>query len=331
MSARVGQRVRVVADPDPRAVAPVPRRVTLGLAELVVAARLAGDVPLPLRTDGRPVAGDRMVDRLAGTPQSHAQELVDRELVRADDDGPGGGRASLTDQGLLDADGVLDDGVAVALQSLAGGPLSVVLDVSAVRRAGEARLRSWFGVRPGLVAQLSTGSALEFELAWFEPRLWVSQLTRAVTAEPWVPEPAPLALPDYVSLPSELLAGCVKAHRERRTDLLAPMAATHLGAVRLGEPRAVRVADSEETLALLRTLGGACRGRLRLLTTRRDRAVAPGVSAWLLFDDGWHELRPGRGATSVLRRRDARDLGLFTMPLVDEVVAPRGGADGEVS
>ena len=132
-----------------------------------------------------------------------------------------------------------------------------------------------------------------------------------------MPAPAPLVIPDYVSLPSELLAGCDKAHRERRTDLLEPMAAAHLGAVRMGEPREVRPADSEETLALLQTLGGACRGRLRLLSTRRDRPVRPAVSAWLLFDDGWHELRPGRDATSVLRRRDARDLGLFTLPLVE--------------
>ncbi len=130
-----------------------------------------------------------------------------KELRRADDDGPDGGRAALADQGLLDEAGALDEAVAVALQTLAGGPLSVVLDVSAVRRAGEVRLRSWFGVRPGLVAQLTTGSSLDFELAWFDPRLWVSQVARAVTVEPWVPEPAPLVLPDYVSLPSELLAG----------------------------------------------------------------------------------------------------------------------------
>lgn len=307
----------------------VPHRVSLGLAELVVAARLAGDVPLPVGADGGPVGGDRMSDRLAGTPQGKARELVARELARADDEGPDGGRALLAAQGLLDDAGELEPGVTVALQTLAGGPLSMVLDVAAVRRAGEVRLRSWFGARPELVAQLSTGAALDFELAWYDPRLWVPQLTRAVTVEPWVPEPAPLMLPDYVSLPSELLAGSDKAHRERRTDLLEPMVAAHLGAVRMGELRQVRPADSEETLALLRTLGGACRGRLRLLTTRRDRAERPAVSAWLLFDDGWHELRPGRGATSVLRRRDARDLGLFTLPLVEgltEDPAVEGGS-----
>lgn len=322
--------MRVVADPSP--VPAVPHRVSLGLAELVVAARLAGDVPLPIRTEGRPLGGDRMADRLAGTRQGQAQELIARELVRGADDGPDGGQASLAERGLLDAAGTLDEGLTVALQTLAGGPLSVVLDVAAVRRAGDVRLRSWFGVRPGLVAQLSTGSALDVELAWFEPRLWVSQLTRAVTVEPWVPDPAPLRLPDYVSLPTELLAGCDKAHREHRTDLLAPMGASHLGAVRMGESRAVRPADSEEILALLHTLGGACRGRLRLLTSRRDRAVTPAVSAWLLFDDGWHELRPGRGATSVLRRRDDRDLGLVTLPLVDDVVdRVPDGPTGEVS
>lgn len=314
--------LRVTAATDPDAPPPgVPHRVSLGLAELVVAARLAGDVPLPVTTDGGPVTGGRMKDRLAGTGHNQARELVGRELARVDDDGPDGARASLSNLGLLDETGALEQGVRGALQSLAGGPLSLVLDVSVVRRAGELRLRSWFGVRGGLVAQLSTGADLDFELAWFDPRLWVSQLTRAVTAEPWVPEPAPLALPDYVSLPSELLAGSEKAHREQRTDLLAPMAAAFLGRVRMGEPRDVGPADTDETLALLQTLGGACRGRLRLLTTRRDRPDPPGVSAWLLFDDGWHELRPGRGATSVLRRRDARDLGLVTLPLIDGLPA----------
>lgn len=320
MSARPRLRVTAVADPDATAPA-VPQRVSLGLAGLVLAARLAGDVPLPVRTDGGPIAGDRMSDRLAGTSQGQAGEVVSRELARADDDGPGGARASLSDRGLLDESGALAPGVVVALQSLAGAPLSLVLDVSAVRRAGGVRLRSWFGVRRGLVAQLSTGAYLDFELAWFDPRLWVSQLTRAVTVEPWVPEPAPLALPDYVSLPSELLAGSEKALREQRTDLLAPIAASYLGQVRMGEPREVRPADSEQTLALLHTLGGACRGRLRLLTTRRDRAARPGVAAWLLFDDGWHELRPGRDATSVLRRRETSDLGLVTLPLVEGMQA----------
>lgn len=307
--------VRVVARPEgERRTPPVPWRLRLRLDELVLAARLAGDVPLPLRLDGSG-AGDRVTDRLAGTPLSVARAQVAAAVARADDPGPDGARASLGDRGLLAGDDV-EPALAAALGVLAGGPLGAVLDVSATRRAGTSRLRSWFGAAPGLVAQLSTGDGLEHELAWFDPALWASQVTRAATVEPWVTGSAPLALPDYVSLPSDLLAGSAKAYREGRADLVPVMAATHAGRVRLGEPGAVREADSGEAGALLETLGTACRGRLRLVTLRRDRAERPAVTAWLLFDDGWHELRPGRDATSVLRRRETGDLGLVTRPIV---------------
>ena len=311
--------LRVVAAPVDADDPPLPHRLRLGLAELVTAARLAGDVPLPIGTNA-PHLDDRLTERLAGTRATEARELLAAELARVDDDGPDGALASLTGRGLCDESGRLDPAVGAALTSLAGSPLSAVLDVSARRRTGEVRLRSWFGVRRGLVTQLTTGDGLDVELAWFEPRLWVSQVARAVQVEPWVPEPAPLALPDYVSLPSELLAGVAKAHRDRRTDLLPALASTHVGQVRLGDARAARDADSDEILALLQTLGGACRGRLRLLTARRDRPDdSPSVTAWLLFDDGWHELRPGRAATSVLRRREPQDLGLVTLPTVEGV------------
>ncbi|HEX6148783.1 hypothetical protein, partial [Nocardioides sp.] len=132
------------------------------------------------------------------------------------------------------------------------------------------------------------------------------------------PDTAPLTLPDYVSLPSELLAGNAKAHRDHRTDLLPALAASSAGQVRLGRPRELHEADSEEILALLRTFGTACRGRLRLLAARRDRPDGPhAVAVWLLFDSGWYELRPGRAATSVLRHRQPQDLGLVTLPLVE--------------
>lgn len=295
----------------------LPRRQRLSLAELVVAARLAGDVPLPVHTEGAVSGDDRLAERLAGTPGGEAHDRVADQLARADDEGPDGAAAALTGRGLLDDD-ELDPGVSLALQTLAGGRLSTVLDVAVARRAGTLRLRSWFGVHPGLVTQLSTGDGLDYELAWFDPRWWISQLGRVVTVEPWRPEPAPMALPDYVSLPSELLVGSEKAHRDHRNDLLPAMVAGHLGRVRFGDGRGARPAGSEETLALLRTLGGACRGRLRLLAMRRDRTGPPSVASWLLFDDGWHELRPGRDATSVLRARDPRDLGFVSQPLVDD-------------
>jgi hypothetical protein len=307
--------IRVVAGTD--AATPLPVRLRLSLAELVLAARLAGDVPLPIGLDVRSVE-DRLLARLSGTRAGEVRELLARERARVDDNGPDGAGAVLVSRGICDGARQLDPAIGAALRSFAGSPVSAALDVSARRRAGEVRLRSWFGVRRGLVTRLTVGDGLEVELAWFDPKWWVSQVARVVEVEPWVPEPAPMALPDYVSLPSELLAGAEKAHRDQRTDLLPVLVSAHIGQVRLGDARAVQEADTDEILALLRTLGAACRGRLRLLTARRDRPEqSPAVSAWLLFDDGWHELRPGRAATAVLRRREPQDLGLVTMPLVE--------------
>lgn len=299
----------------------VPFRVPLRLDELVLVARLT-DLPLPVRTSGV-VPGDRFSDRLAGTPATEAREVLGAALARVDDDGPDGARASLTDRDLVDGDTV-DAGVAAALAVLAAGPLGALLDVAVVRAEGDLRLRSWFGVAPSTVAQLSTTDGLQFELAWFAPELWVGQVERAVTVEPWAGRPAPLDLPDHVSLPSELLAGSEKAHRERRTDLVPAMAAAYAGRVRLGDASGTRAADTDEVLRLLTTLGTATRGRLRLVMQRRGGDEPdPAVASWLLFDDGWHELRPGRGATAVLRRREARDLGLFSWPPVQDVAAVR--------
>lgn len=326
----------------------VPRRVRLDLAELVLAARLAGDVPLPftlpstLPEDDADLDGDRpaervtermaerMAERLAGRPDAEVgAEHVRRlhaELERVDDDGDRGAAAGLAERGLV-IDGVLEPGLAGALQVLAGGPLSLRLDVSVRRRAGDSRVRSWFGVAPGLVAQLSTGTGLDLEVAWFDPQLWVSQLERAARVQPWVPQAAAMEVPAYADLPSELLVGAQKACREQRTDLLAGLARSHRGRVRLGRPGEVAEADDDQATALLHTLGQECRGRLRLQALRRDRLpeARPAVLSWLLLDDGWHELRPGRHATTVLRRREPRDLGVLTAPLVQPFVTEPEG------
>lgn len=309
--------MRVCAEADPTRSVQL-QRVSLGLAELVVAARLAGNVPLPVGTGTGVASGDRMYDRLAGSTGSESHELLARELARACDEGPDGGRAALSEQGLVDEAGDLIAPVAIALRSLAGGPLSMVLDVVALRQSGEVRLRSWFGIRPGLVSQLSIGSSLEVELGWFDAGSWIPQLTRAVTVEPWAPAQAAMALPEYVQLPSELLAGCNQAHRHHRTDLLSVMADAYRGEVRVGGLGQVGPAEPARVLALLQTLGGGCRGRLRLLARWRNRpGPAAAVAVWLLFDQGWHELAPARVASCVLRRRDPGDLGRFTLPLID--------------
>ncbi|MBA3781849.1 MAG: hypothetical protein H0X12_08370 [Nocardioides sp.] len=266
----------------------LPRRVLLPLAELIAAARLAGDVPLPLRLDAAPAQLD---ERLGGAA---AYDDVRRAVTRADDEGPAG----LAALGLLD-DGRLDSEAAMALRVLAGGALLIQLDLSAVRRGGVVPLRSWFAAGHGVVAQLSTSGGRDYELAWFAPADWVSQFVRAACL-PGVAT-GESVVPASVSLPSELLvAGCA-AVREGRTDVLASLAADH------------GTAGVAEALTALET---TCRGRLRVLMRRRDVDQKPAITTWLLLDDGWRELRPGPGATAQLRRRAPRDLALWLAPSV---------------
>lgn len=297
----------------------IPLRAELRLDELVLAARLSG-VPLPLQLDeeDRPDRPDRLSGRLTRgrTRTASAAALLAAALARVEESGPEGARASLEQRGLVEGE-TLDEGLSAALTVLAAAPLGALLDLSVIRAEGELRLRSWWGVSSALAAQLSTGDGLDYELAWFTPELWVTQVERAITVDPWCPHPAPLALPDYVSLPSELLLGSEKAHRERRADLVPDLARFFAVRVRMGEPGDVRSARPDEVVALLTTLGTATRGRLRLVAHRRRGGHGdPAVAAWLLLDDGWHELRPGRDATAVLRRRHPRDLGLFTWSAV---------------
>ncbi len=249
----------------------LPRRMPLSLAELVGAARLAGDVPLPLRLgDASP---DGLDDRLGGSAPAAALDDVRRELGR---DAIGG---------------ELEPEAAMALQVLATGALLVQLDLAAGRGGRVIPLRSWFAVGGRVVAQLSTSGGRDYELGWFDVALWTSQLLRAIT----LPDVGggETVVPARVSLPSELLvAGCA-AVRDHRSDVLAVLAADH------GRPDLVPVITALET---------GCRGRLRVLARRRDLEHKPAVATWLLLDDGWRELRPGPGATSQLRRREPRDL-----------------------
>ena len=121
------------ADRDRAPSAPSPAPVEA--VRLVLAARLAGDVPLPLWVADDP-APDRFTERLAGTPVTLAHEEL-AEAWPARRDGPAGARASLADRGVVDGSGVLDPAVGATLQNLAGAPLSVVLDLTVVRRSGD--------------------------------------------------------------------------------------------------------------------------------------------------------------------------------------------------
>ncbi|WP_426242713.1 hypothetical protein [Nocardioides sp. LHG3406-4] len=284
----------------------LPRRVLLPLAELVVAARLAGDVPLPLRLEPLPLDG--LGERLGSPGPSAAHDDVRRALEPAADEGPGGALAGLAARGLVD-DGVLTPVALAALRVLARGALLVRLDLAVVRRGDVVPLRAWFAAGGGMVTQLSTSGGRDYELAWFDAALWTSQLVRAVTLPRAGADEC--AVPAFVSMPSELLVAGCKAAREGRPELLGALAADHAGSVRLGDHRGLEVASPADTAAVVAALEAGCRARLRVLLRGRDIEQVPAVASWLLLDDGWHELRPGPGATAELRRREPRDLALW--------------------
>lgn len=268
----------------------LPRRVVLPLADLVRAARLAGDVPLPLRLDG--AAPGRLGRRLGGPPTT-ARDDVRRAPGPAESVAGGAAdrrAAGLAEQGLV-VDGRLEPEVALALRVLAGGGLSMRLDLAVERPAGAVLLRSWFGVGHGLVARLSTSGGRLFELAWFDPGLWAAELRRTLALPGRAAADA--GLPDVLTMPSEeLVAGCA-AVRAGRADLLAAISPGHA--------------------AVLSTLESSCRGRLRLALRRRGQTA---VSSWVLHDDGWRDLRPGPGATARLRRREPDELASWLEPVV---------------
>ena len=312
--------MRITAAPTVTEPLAPPRRLRLGLSELVLAARLAGDVPLPLRVADHP-APDRFTERLAGTPVTLAHEQLAEELARRrrrrsrrspclagrarrgrrvrrarpgrrrDPPEPRGraavGRAR---RGRRPEVGRRAAAVVERRTPRAGHPAA-----DRVRARGRARL-----VRPaavGLPAHACRDGRAVGARAGPAARCPTTCRCRASCS--WA-----TSRPIATSAPT-----CCRR---------SPRATS--GGSGSASPARCAHADSDEIGALLATLGGACRGRLRLLTGRRDRpADPPAVTTWLMFDDGWHELRPGRDATSVLRRRDARDLGLLTWPLVEGV------------
>jgi hypothetical protein len=287
--------VRVVAGP-PAEPAPV-HRVVLPLAELVVAARLAGDVPLPFRP---PRAPGRMSVRLAGTRPHLAQERVAAELARADDAGPAGALASLSARGLLAGD-ALDPRLVAVLHGLAAAPVLAVLDVTVAGEAGEQRVRAWWAAGGGALSGLVLRHPAHAELAQGPASAWTGELVGLVPTPPGDPTG-----PDRVVLPSEALLGALSAQRRGRPDLVAAVAADH------GVPEAV---------PLLHDLGTGCRGRLRLLVVRRPSRpeVPAAVTVWVLLADGWRSLRPVPGARVEVRRRRPVDLGLASYPWVRAV------------
>lgn len=267
-----------------------PARVVLSLAEVVLAARVAGDVPLPFAP---PVAGPgRMAARLAGTRSRQEQEVLAAELARVADTGPSGAAAELARRGLLDDDGV-DARLAASLRALGAAPLLAVLDVVVTAGSSARPLRAWWAVGGGAMSGLVLRGATTLEVVSAPVGAWVAELARLV---PDATTPVPK---DPVTVATEAFLGALAAHRRGRPDVAAALV------------------PGQETL--LRDLAGRCRGRLRLLVVRRHASAPLAVTVWVLLDDGWRSLRPLRGARMEVAARRPADLGLSSWPWLREV------------
>lgn len=317
MSPVVAVRAVVAAQPAALEHPSLPRRVVLDLAELVACARLAGDVPLPLTLDPEV---SRLSERLSGGEFAVATAALEAALARADDDGPDGAVAALAARGLV-REGEVDAGLAQALRVVAGGAGLVQVDLSHLRPSGAVSLRSWLGLKGRLVAQLSTSGGADFEVAWFDLALWHSQVTRAITLEE--PSVDSVRIPDWVSLPTELLVGARKAMSEQRPDLVAGLVEAHAGEVLVADTSTAHVRPValpvDRAIGLVTTLVSGSVGRLRALTRRRGPEGGGSVLSWVLFDDDWHELSSGPGVAAVFRRRRTDELSILLEPFAVDV------------
>jgi hypothetical protein len=275
----------------------LPRRVALTLPELRLAARLAGNAPLPFDVvePGRAGALDDRLGTSLGSSQDQAYTAALSSLHDPQE--------SLAKRGLLDD--ALDEGLAGALGLLATPTVAVDLDVT----IDNARARAWHRESDGAVATLATVDGVVFELAWMEAAAWGDEIARAAM----LPTDRTLrgtALPDAIDVPFELLDAASEAVRSGRSDLLPVLASRHSGSAL--DADGVPISDVVLT-SMLSALIIDSRGRLRALgadvSGGETRLV--GVVSWVLLADGWHALRPRRQGDDNrvdVRRVEAADL-----------------------
>jgi hypothetical protein len=260
----------------------LPRRVSLTLPELRLAAERAGGAPLPFVLSGPAEPGGALEDRLGLSRGSTEDQAYAAALASLHDPAE-----TLSRRGLLTGE-TLDDGLAGALGLLATPTVAVDLDVI----IEGTRARAWHREAGGAVATLATVDGVVFELAWFATSAWAAELGRAAV----VPSDRPVhgtTLPDVIDVPFELLDAAGEAVRSGRSDLLPVLAARHSGSavgpdgVPLGE---VALASMLSALVI------DARGRLRALgaDVSGEETRLVGVVSWVLLADGWHALRPHR-------------------------------------
>ena len=253
----------------------LPRRLTLTLPELRLAAALAGDTPLPFSPADRD--DRRLVHRLGATgdtPAAYARALGALPEPRD----------SLSRRGLLGDSGL--DGSLTGALGLLGAP-RLALDL-AVTVAGR-QARSWHRQAGDMVASLATSDGLVFELAWFLTRQWADELAR-VARLPEDLAPTASAVPSFVGLPYELADAAGEALRTHRAELLPELVARWPGQVVDAEGRPL---DQAAAVVLLSALTTETRGRLRVLAAASGRTPIA-VASWLLVGDGWRAVRPDR-------------------------------------
>ncbi|MGB0102068.1 MAG: hypothetical protein WBP61_17455 [Nocardioides sp.] len=284
--------------PGPGVLDSLPRRLTLTLPELLLAADFAGGAPLPFEVEDPPPAAT-LDDRLGSTPT--ADDAAARAGVLEGMHEP---RSSLARRGLL-VDTALDEGLLGAVGLLATPDLALDLDVT----AGRARARAWHRHSGGAVASLATADGLVFELAWFPVERWPDELARAAL----LPEDLPVgdsAVPDEFDLPFALLDAAAEAVRSHRTDLLSVLVAQHDAGL--------------DQVPVLTSLAAETRGRLRALAAdvSGGSTHVVGVVSWLLLADGWRALHPHRVGDVdrvKLRRVDPADLATSLAPVLAEL------------
>lgn len=289
----------------------LPRRLAITLPELRLAARAAGDAPLPfdLTESAGPGALEGRLGQSRGTADDAAYTSALASLHDPDE--------TLRRRGLL-TDAGLDAGLAGAIGLLATPRLALDIDVAA---AG-SQVKAWHRQADGAVATLATCDGIVFELAWFPVERWAGELSRVAA----IPDDVDLHesdVPATMEVPFPLLDAIGEALRSGRSDLVPVLVEHHGVGILDADAAPIAQSDAAAAVAAVHTEG---RGRLRVLAAEvTDRGTTGvGVASWVLLADGWHSLTPHQedsGPRLTVRRVDPDDLATELAPVLAQVIA----------
>jgi hypothetical protein len=289
----------------------LPRRIALTLPELRLAAREAGDAPLPF--DLTEAVGPGALEDRLGQSRGTADDAAYASALASLHDGA----QTLRRRGLLTDEG-LDAGLAGAIGLLATPRLALDIDVAA---AG-SQVKAWHRQSDGAVATLATCDGIVFELAWFRADQWPGELAR-VAAIPDDVELHDSAVPAVMEVPFQLVDAVGEALRAGRSDLVPVLVEDHGDGVLDADAGPLADHEAAPAVAAIHTEG---RGRLRVLAAQVTDAATTsvGVASWVLLADGWHSLVPHQedsGPRVTVRRVDPDGLATELAPVLAQVVA----------